>query len=178
MAIDSTETLRLVDSDTTTEMEHETVSGLHFLFHDSFGKTFAAMRAESHMAYYHTIETHRSKVLALVGSWAIGITVSSQGGQLTTPSQGRDGLLLGGFLSWRSRIDRLLSDRLWNEALRLAKRLLDHPDLVPIFSPESGSVVPASAIAAFTIHKLVKFTREHLILHKGKFSKALVVCDV
>ncbi len=79
VALDSTETLRLVDTGPMTEMEHETVSGLHFLFHDSFGKTLAVMKAESRMAYYHTVDTHRSKVLALVGSSAIALAGHSAG---------------------------------------------------------------------------------------------------
>lgn len=79
-----------------------------------------------------------------------------------------DGLILGGFIPWRTRINRLLAESLPREALAFAKRLLDQPDAVHLFAASGDQHASGPHVAGFAVQKMVKFVRERLALHRDQ----------
>lgn len=83
------------------------------------------------------------------------------------PLQTIDGVVFGGLVPWRTRINRLLGERLWAETLEFAVSLISRPNLIGLFSATADSVATKESVADFTAQKLIRFVRGTVALHVG-----------
>ncbi|KAI9008578.1 Golgi CORVET complex core vacuolar protein 8-domain-containing protein [Hyaloraphidium curvatum] len=138
LVMDASETLALFAVPSLSRIGGESVAAMNIVFHNSFGTALAALGASQVVAYNHTIAVLGAKILALAAG----------------------GLLLGGCVPWHTRIDRLLAENRWTDALAFARQLLDNPQSAAVFAGDKA--FSASAVQSFAVERLATFVRRQL----------------